>query len=265
MNGEVATPGARGPRRRFLVGLACAAAGLPSWAGVDRASAERILKSSGLWLQLAGVAGQVRAGSLAGARNRGRTPGGAELERLSRAIESAYSAQHLRSVCIDSVGKDLDAAYLPALTRWYEGVPGRTIAALEVAQSKRNSPASLEHGADLLRSMASSRRRLLDELVLVTRAAEVFTHVTIGTALASHQPLGLGRHQLMRAASSVALASFAQTYSSLPDAQLEGYLGFLKSEAGEHYIAVTSTAFERAMLSAAKRLSSDLSRKSAST
>ena len=244
-----------------------------AWAGTDSATAESLMRKSGLWDQLAEIAPQVRMGVLASVAQSGRKPSEAEIERLSRAVDSAYSVHRLRLVCLGAISRDLDNAHVAALRRWYDGTRGQAFTRLDKAQSKQDPRTTLEQGALLLGKMAPARRRTLDEIVLVTRSAELMTELTIGTALAAHQgaasvspnaprpsmgevktSLDARRQHLIRTFSGLSLAGFAAAYSSLPTADLEGYVDFMKSDAGRHFSAIGMRAFSAAMFEAAAEL-----------
>jgi hypothetical protein len=254
--------------RRLLVAVVSAVVTLSAWAAVDAPAAESLLRKSGLWLQLAHVAPQVRNGTVAALARARTRPSQAEMERLFRAIDAAYSARSLRAACVAALSRELVPDHVAALGRWYDGPSGKAMTRLEQAQSGRNSQAILDEGAALLRDMPSSRRRILDEVVLATRSAELMTEITIGATLAVHQgaasanaarlppgelkaALDARRHQFMRNFTALSLAGFAATYSSVPDAELEKYVDFLKSEAGRHYIAVSGRALSAALFNAA--------------
>lgn len=259
---------------RFLV-WCCTFALLagPAWAGTDSATTESLMRKSGLWGQLAEIAPQMRTAVLASEARTGAKLSEMEIERLSRAVDSAYSAHRLRSACLAAISRDLDKTHVAALRRWYDGPIGRTITRLEQAQSKQNPRTTLDQGAALLETMPASRRRTLDEIVLATRSAELMTELAIGTALASQQgaasvspkagrpslgemmgALGAQRQQLIRTYSAFSLASFALAFSSVPTADLEGYVDFLKSEAGRHFNTVGMRALSAAMFEAATEL-----------
>jgi uncharacterized protein YfiM (DUF2279 family) len=246
----------------------------PAWAGTDAATAESLMRKSGLWEQLADVAPQVRTGMLATIAQSGRKPSDAEVARLSRAVDAAYSVHRLRSACLAAISRDLDKIHVAALRRWYDGPTGKTITRLEEALSRQGDQrATLAQGAALLEKMPASRRRTLDEIVLATRSAELMTELTISTTLATQQgaasvsphaargsasemkaALEAQRQQFMRTFSAISLASSAVAYSSVPTADLVGYVDFLKSEAGRQFGAVGGRAFSAAILDAAAEL-----------
>lgn len=244
-----------------------------AWAGTDSATAESLMRKSGLWEQLAEIAPQVRMGVLASAVQAGRKPSDAEIERLSRAVDAAYSTRRLRSTCLTAISKDLANAHVAALRRWYDGANGQAITRLEKAQAKQDPRTTLEQGALLLETMPTARRRTLDEIVLVTRSAELMTELTTGTALAAHHgsasvspnaarpslgelkaALDARRQHLIRTFSTLSLAGFAVAYSSLPTADLERYVDFMKSDAGRHFSAIGMRAVSAAMFEAAAEL-----------
>lgn len=245
----------------------------PVWGATDAATAESLMRMSGMWEQLEQIAPQVRAGIVAAAARSGRRPSEAESERLARAIDRAYATQRLRAACRATISRNLDKTHVEALRRWYDSGSGRHISSLERAQSAQDGQAALRRGNVLLAEMSPVRRRALEELVVVSRSAELQTELTIGTALAVH--LGAGsvspeaarpsmgeikatldkqRHGMTRAFSALSLASFAVAYASLSPTELEAYVNFLKSDAGRHYNSVTMRAFGAAMLDAAAEL-----------
>jgi hypothetical protein len=243
---------------------------MPAWAGVDTSTAESLLRKSGVWAQMGDVSAQVRRSTRAAAAQGRSRPTETESERLSRAIDSAYSAQELRSMCVAAVSKDLGKDHVGALLRWYDGAKGRRITKLEEAQAGRDTESVDGQGMLLLKIMPPHRRRILDEIALASRSAEWMTEIAIGTTLATEQAaasaspgtprpslrdikdaLEANRHAYMRNFTAMAIAGAATTYAPLSDTELEDYVVFLKSEAGRHYNAVAGRAITDAMLRAA--------------
>ena len=255
---------------RLLVWGAIVLAG-GAWAGTDTATAESLMRTSGIWEQLQDVAPQVRAGMLADIARGHRKPSETELGRLSRTVDAAYSAARLRSKCLAAIAKNLDRAQVGALRRWFDGPTGRAITRLEEALSKQADPrATLQQGVELLQQMPASRRRALQDVVLATSGAELMAELAISSALATEQgvasvspnaaraspaelkaALEARRPQLIRHFSNVQLASSAVAYSSLTTSEIARYTDFLKSEAGRHFNSVVMRAFSAAMLEAA--------------
>lgn len=244
-----------------------------AWGATDAATAESLMRMSGMWEQLEQVAPRVRAGIAAGAARSGQRPSEAEGERLSRAIDHAYAVQRLRAACRAAISTSLTKTHVEALQRWYDSESGRHISNLERAQPPQGRQAALRQGTVLLGEMSAARRRALAELVVVSRSAEMQTELIIGTALAVHEgtasvspdaarpsleeikeALDQRRQDMIRGFSASSLASFAVAYASLSAAELEAYVDFLKSDAGRHYHSVAMRAFGAAMLDAAAEL-----------
>jgi len=229
------------------------------------------MRQSGMWLQLDGIAQQVRAGTLAALQGAATQPSASELARLTSAIDAAYATDRLRAVALSSMTGGIDARQVSALRRWFDSPLGRTVTQLEEASSGDTSePAVLmQQGTALLEAMPAERRALLAELVQVSRSAEVVTGLMINTSLAAMRGLASvqpgtppdaveqlsaelegQRPQLMQSFSALSLAGSAKVYQALPSADLSRYVDFLKSAAGQHFSDVTGRALEAAMVDA---------------
>jgi hypothetical protein len=240
-------------------------------AQTDAVTAEALMRSSGMWQQLASVAPQVRAGLLAAVSRSGAQPGPAEMDRLARVIEAAYAADRLRATAMATFKADTQAVHVPALQQWYASRVGGEITRLEEAASAEQTDpqAVVEVGAKLLAAMPPDRRELLSELVSVTRSAETLVQLTIDAALAAQRgassitpdapgpsanELRLGleaqRPQLLQAFTGLSLASCAAAYAALPSSELARYTEFLKSDAGRHFTDVGVKAFSAALVAA---------------
>lgn len=240
----------------LLVGVALLTCASASNAQTDTVSAEELLRASGLWEQFAAIAPQVSAGVLAAVSGPQSSPDRAELERLSKVIDAAFSADRLRSVGVATVKAETNSEHLPVLRRWYASQLGREITRLEEAASREQTDAQaiLQQGGAALAGMPLERRAKLDELVVVTRTPERIMHLTVETAvavlrgassLASTAPgaseddlrstLELQRPQMLQSFTEFSLASYALAYESLSTSDLAQYVEFLKSPAGRHF------------------------------
>ncbi|KRC04081.1 hypothetical protein ASE11_03175 [Hydrogenophaga sp. Root209] len=137
-------------------------------AQTDHATAENLLRKSGLWDQLGSVAPQVQAGFAEALSQGDSKPSAAEAERISRVIENAFSATRMRAVGIKLVAKKLSARDVADLLRWYDSPIGRHIAKLEAKASEESGDlqALMKQGLALLESSPPPRRKLLDELLV---------------------------------------------------------------------------------------------------
>jgi nucleoside-diphosphate-sugar epimerase len=168
---------------------------------------------------------------------------------------------------------------LEALDAWLGGDLGRRITALEVAASRpdRDSERAIRAGIARLAAAPEARKKLIENLVESTRAAEAITHMTINVAvavqrgMASVKPEGpvapvatlreafeAQRAQMQRAYGGMSQALFADMYQALSDAELAGYLEFLRGAAGRQFLEATMQAMEHALVDAAERLGARL-------
>jgi hypothetical protein len=244
-------------------------------AQTDAATAERLARSSGLWEQLGGIAPQVRAGFKDALEQSGIRPSASESERLAQLIDEAYAAERMRASALAAVKAHTLREHVPALQRWYDSSLGRRITQLEeaAATDPEDHAAQMQKGVELLASLTPERRAMFEELARVTRAAEAIAQLVISTTLAAQggalsmmpnapvdarqrlrAALEAQRPQMIEAYRGLALASFAKTYAGLPSEELQRYLGFLSSTAGQHFNEVGLKAMNLAFTDAARLL-----------
>ncbi len=262
----------------LLIGLLLAV--LTGWAGaqVPAAEAEALLRKSGLWKQLEGIEPGVQSGLDTGLKQGGAAPSAAEQARMKQAAAAAFDVGRLRATTLRVVSTGLDPKLSPALARWYDAEPGRTITALEEAASADNATPqqTMQEGNVLLEAMPSPRRALLNEIVEVTHAGEAGARAVINTALAIHRgvssarpgtvgteaemkaQLQAQRPQLVAALSALAKAAMAKIYATVPTAELLQYAAFLKSDAGRAFTDLCTQAQEAAFTEASEELGRQL-------
>jgi hypothetical protein len=244
-------------------------------AETDVQTAEALMRKSGFWQQLAGLAPQIRAGFLAAASQSKASLSPAESARVIKILEDAYSPDRLRAASLAVLVKELDPRRVPALDRWFAEPLGQRITKLEEAAS--NDPSSPEEqmmkGSNLLKSLPESRRTVIAELVKVTRSVELMADLTIETALAvgvgaasanpgspsiSSKELRMAfeaqRPQMLVAFHAMAMGGFASAYTTLSTDELKNYIRFLKSDAGSHFNESGSKAFGAALKAGATEL-----------
>ena len=264
--------------QRWLIAawLACAAGGAP--AQVDPDTAEQLMRQSGLWAQVDGLAAQVRAGFAAATAQQGRKPTPQQAERVDRAIDAAFSAERLRADVKAVLSQGLQPLHVQALQAWYATELGARIRALELAAAGSADPPaqmqdSLRKGSQLLQSMAEGRRTQIQDLVAVTQAGDLLASLAINTALAvqlgaqSVQPgapsppmgelrdqLQAQRPRLVQNFSNLMLATMAALYAPLSDAEFARYVDFARTDAGRHLNELGMKAFETALVRAANEL-----------
>ncbi len=244
-------------------------------AQVDPGSAERLLRKSGLWVQLDGVAPQVRQGLLDAAAQSGRAPAPADADRLRAAADAAYAADRLRAVAMRLLSQELDGTHLKALFAWYDAPTGVLMTRLEERSSAdpRDTEAVMADGAARWQVMAAERRGHIDALLQASGSVEAALSMTLNTVagvrqgLAGVLPPGEGptpeatrallAEQLPRlrpAFENLVRAVSVVTYVEASDAQLVEYVGFLRSPAGLHLNDVMQRVLDAAFLEGATEL-----------
>lgn len=244
-------------------------------AQVDPGSAERLLRKSGLWVQLESVAAQVKDGLVEGAAQSGRAPAPAEAERLQAAATAAFAVERLRGVALRLVSQELDSAHLKALFAWYDAPTGVLMTRLEEqsAADKRETEVVMADGTARLQAMSAERRGHIDALVQASGSVDSALSMTLNTVagvrqgLASVMPPGeapspeatraLLAEQLPRlrpAYEQLLRAITAVAYASASDAQLVEYVAFLRTPAGQHLNDVMQRVLDAAFLDGATEL-----------
>jgi hypothetical protein len=248
---------------------------LPAQAQIDPGSAERLLRKSGLWVQLEGVAEQVRQGLKEAAAQGGLEPSPAESERLDAAARAAYAAARLRGVALRLVTLELQPQHLGALFAWYDAPTGVLMTRLEErsAADARESEVVMAEGQALLQAMSPARRVQIEAVVQASGSVDTALSMTLNTVAGVRQglsgvlPPGAGPtpeatrallaeqlpklrpafEQLVRAVSAVA-------YAGADETQLAAYAVFLRSPAGQHLSDVMNRVLDEAFLDAATEL-----------
>lgn len=254
-------------------------AGAPVQAQIDEAASERLMRASGLWDQLGATAAGARAGIEAAARNRLTVLSEEEVQRLLQATDAAFAADTLRPAVRRALAARVAPGHVGALDAWLGGELGRRITSLEVAAAtpERDSDRAIRAGVARLAAAPEPRKRLIENLVESTRAAESITNMTINIAvavqrgMASVKPDGPAapvatlreafdaqRAQMQQAYRGMSQALFADMYQALPDAELASYLEFLRGAAGRQFLDATMQAMEQALVDAAERLGTRL-------
>lgn len=258
---------------RALCTLALLAAAGLAHAEIDRAAAESLVRKSGLWEQLAGIAPQVEAGIQQTLAQGGAAPADSEKARVTRVIRSAYAPDRLRSVSTGVIAARMQPQHLNALRQWFDSPQGQAITRAEEASGLADPAVVMQDGVTLLKSMPAERRKLMDELLAATRASEAMVQITIGTAVAaqvgaaSTMPSGPApsaaeirgmleaqRPQMLQAFNAMMLATFAHTYAKLPSQQLRQYVAFIRTPAGTQFNAAAMDAMAAALTDAAAEM-----------
>ncbi len=257
-----------------LLGLhALAAAEIPT------ATAEALMRKSGIWSQLGDVATQVKAG-LAQSSQDGSLPP-EEVQRLERIAEDAFAASRLRDSVLQALSRDVTTTQSAEALKWYDSPAGQQITAMEEAFSTGFDDINrvMTDGNKALARASAKRQSLLSQTVKASRAAEAMAsmeiNITVGIlqGLANAMPgsgkrstadlrkgLEAKRAQMVAANRGVALSMSALTYRPANDNVLEQYVRFLSSKSGTELSASMMEALDQSLSKAAQRLGSAIPR-----
>ena len=249
----------------------------PAHAQTSPATAEALMRESGLWSHLKNIGPQVRESFIAGMTNLDASVDADEVTRLSEVIDQAFAPERLRAQALTTFEQDADPRHLSALQRWFASPTGRAVTRLEeaAAATQADTRSILQQGGKLFAELPAERQALLEELVSVTRSSESMVRLTLNTALAVCRGIGsvrpdprgpteqdmraafeAQRPQLQRAfmALALALASFSMAYADLPTGELARYVGFLKADPGQHFTGLNLRALDAAMVDATQEM-----------
>jgi hypothetical protein len=194
--------------------------------------------------------------------------GGVTDERFLRAWEAttleAFSGSRLNAVLADRLTRNLDGADLAVLDSFIGSDFGLRVGALE--QETQTVPtdrqiALVAKGQTLLFETSPARRAQFEELMSLTGADMVFSILResvrgMALGLRMSDPDGDLRQDwaevdadlqeqlegMRESLTDATRAVLAYTYASLSDAEIEAYLGFLRSPATRKFYAVATTA-----------------------
>ncbi len=275
-----ATRASRPPRWAAALVAALAAATL-AWAPaaraqVEEAQAERLMRQSGLWEQIADLGPQLKRGFEQAAQQQPMGEGAPEaLRRLSSATDEAFAAVAVRVTARRELAARLDARHLPALNAWFDSAVGRRVTQLEVASSAAPSDTERRQaeGERLLAAAGPERRALIDALGEASRNAESSASGVLNLLLALQTGLARAagrtdlppidelrtqleprRQAMMQAMVPLMRALSAELYAPLSDADLAAYVRLLQSPAGRHLTDAVIASVNRVVTESAEEL-----------
>lgn len=242
-------------------------------AQTDSATAELLMRKSGLWQMLGGMEPQLKAGVAQALAEQKTKPSAAEAERFERAAATAYAPERLRASGLAIFTRSADSRHLPVVQQWFDTATGREFTRLdELAIAQQTDPADVaRRGGAVLQSMPPAQVALLQQIIVATDSADMMAGIMVNTLVAVHRgvdsmvppsqtrvteeqlraALELQRPQLVEAFTGLSMASLALAYASVPAADLQLYLDFLRSDAGRHFNGMVGQAMDAAMSEAA--------------
>ena len=169
--------------------------------------------------------------------------------------------------------------HLEALRVWFDSPLGNAVAHAEEESSSNaaDSASALKEGLRVLASTPRERRKLLEDLLAATHAAEGMVQLTISTTVAvqlgaasavlgatvplperARAVLEAQRPQMLKEYTGLMLSSFARTYAALSSEQLGAYVAFVRSPAGAAFNDVSLEAMDAALSEAASEMGRSL-------
>jgi uncharacterized membrane protein YhaH (DUF805 family) len=230
---------------------------------LDSTTVDALMRKSGLWTTLASVSPQIRISLDDSTNVAANSPA---LTEARAAALFAFSPERLRTSVGRELSKRMSAAEAAEALGWLDGDVGRRITSIETAGGAQADHAqSIRDGMHLLPSLSPERVGLLKRLVQVTRQGETSAAMAtnIGVALAMSSAGALsgasasdreafrhraeeGQTALAKRLEQTGLATSALVYRRVGDDDLERYLAFLSSPAGQGYITASMGALDAA-------------------
>jgi hypothetical protein len=273
------------PLRRSLafVFLACIA-----WAAaaeVDARRVEDLMRKSGIWEQAAAVRDQIKAGAREAwsqGKSAGRQgPGPSDMARFEAAADKAFAADAMRRTIAADMRRTLSPADVDEVLVWLSSDAGRRITRLEEEHSHgKDAPKDLEDARAIVSKLSRKRVDILERLAAAIDAGEhsfqIMLNMTsaIVYAMAAVSPQAdpaeaagqvrkalEAQHPEMKAYyHELAIASMAQTYRKVNDAELERYAAFNEAPAARRYNEAGTKGFDRALVQGCLELGRELGR-----
>ncbi len=255
-----------------MVGLHALAA-----AEVPAATAEALMRKSGVWAQLGDVATPVKAGLVQSATGGALSP--EESHRLDLVADAAFAPDRLREAVMQVLSRSATVAHSADALKWYDSATGRQITAQEEAFSTHFTDMDqvIADGNKALAQASVKRQSLLSQTVQASRMAESMATLQINTTVAVMQGLANAvpnsamppaaqmrkaleaqRPHMVAASVGLALSMSALTYQSVSDNALAQYVKFLTSKSGVALTAAMEEALDASLSQAAQRLGSGI-------
>jgi hypothetical protein len=254
--------------RYFAVGwmLLCCATGQ---AQTDAATAERLVRESGLWDQIGALSTAMPSAFVQGTQQVNKPPSEAETARLRQRAEQAFAADRLQRAATQAVAEGAQPQHILRVLAWYASSTGQAVRKAEVAITAEHAGVQPEVlvrlGHELWSQMPAARRQLLSELIVTMRVAEAMLQITENSMIAMQRGLALASPELplpsaeqmrkgfraqrpvmLKTFHEMAQSSMALTYRQLPDQMLRDYLAYSRSPAGRHFNDLGMQAFDQA-------------------
>jgi hypothetical protein len=238
----------------------------------DTRGLDTLLERSGLRVQLESLSAGVRVQF----QPEGRRLSGQDRLTIDRIVSERFAAEALYARIRREFAQNLDAAKLTAALAWYNSPLGKRIIGLELAALVYNggseAVADLESNRPLPRRLALIQRldagggaseTTVDVTVAIVRSlTRVFRHALPAVAQLSpaqlEEELMRARNRALERFRDACLVSMLLAYRTLSDHELEPYVQFVESEAGQWYMSVMNSTLLIAVEVAAEAVAAEL-------
>lgn len=259
--------------RYILLVLLLPMASTQATAQTDDATAEMLMRRTGLWQNLGSIEPRILADVSQTFATLKPRPSPTETERVVQAATAAYAAPRMRATGLALIARGVEARHLPALKQWFDSAAGTNFSRLdEQAVQEQTDPTDVAvRGGALLRSMPASRLELLQQINSVAENAEMMARIMVNTAVAMHRGIGSvvprsamtmteeqlraalqqQRPAMIKGFNALTMASMALAYEAAPAADLQHYLDLLRSDAGRHLNSLVGQTIDAIMSEAA--------------
>jgi hypothetical protein len=263
------------------------AASLVAWGATPtpKSDIDELMVKSGLWVQVAQFRTAVEQGIDAGAANdvaQGKPGlGDADMGKLKAGVKKAFDADRMRSETRDALATLMTPEDTRQVLLWLNSDLGARITRLEETHGSATDHVAAAKQQELIKqhakTLAADRLALLGRLARATHAGEFAADILINSttatmlAMAAVTPLSdkgqinelrkrmeEQRGNLIVAYDAEAANQFGYAYRSLSDSELEKYLAFAQSGAGERYHAASLEAMKTVIVQATYAFATEL-------
>ncbi len=254
-----------------------------TFASAQARRTEELMRKSGLWDQVAQLREQMKAGVME-ARNQAKESGkqlldDAAFAKLASAIDHSFSSNVLRETVALHLEEMMEPRDENEVLKWLSSDLGARFTRLEIVAGETAEIAKAEAGAPkILATLSRPRLEKFQRLAASLDAGDTTAGLTINMTTAIVYGIALvtpdvdadlaantirrrmegQRAQMARYYAEKALQSYAYTYRSATDAQVESYVKFAESAAARRYHAAGIKAMDATLSQAALAMGQEL-------
>lgn len=200
-------------------------------------------------------------------------------DTIGYVVSNSFSAEDINSKIVTNLEASLTGKQLDDVNAWYQTPLAKKIAQAEIAASAPAAWPGMRSGADELASAnkGTAREQLFDRFDRASRATESAVDTTIAvqlglaTAMAAlstdsvhheqiRQRLEVQRPALQGVVGQQVYNSYLFTYRNISLQEMNLYLDFLESDAGENFTRVVTESIQQAVTGPIENIGTQLAR-----